>query len=113
MGNGLGLIFGPLLFFVGLARGVLVAGHPAAQFGCSAIRDAAALGLINISSLFGLLKSLVTLPANWEVLEILGFTMRPVIYSLNWWSTVSVAGYIEAAAEIAVCYSSGGLGVSR
>jgi hypothetical protein len=109
MGQGLGLIFGPFLFFTGLAKGVLAAGHPLARFGCSTVQEAVSLGLIDASSFYGLLKALVTLPGQVDVLEKLGFNLRPPIYSLNWWGTVSVAGYVEGAAEITVCYASGEL----
>jgi hypothetical protein len=109
MGHAVGLLCWPLLLFVGTAKGVLLGGHPARQFGCAVIHDAVAAGLLDVSSVYHLGLALVSLPWNYHLLEMLGFSFAPPVYNLNWWGTVSLAAYIEAGGEVVRCYVSGSL----
>lgn len=57
MGMAIGFYIGPLLFATGLAKGVLLGGHPIPQIGCELIQRAVAAGLIDVSTLWALTKS--------------------------------------------------------
>jgi hypothetical protein len=114
IGSIVGLFLWPILCAAGIAKGVLIGGSATAETSCIAISNLAAAGVLDVSSLTSLVWQLVTIAANFKLLEALGFEMAPPFYSLNWWGTVSFAGYIEAGVEITSCYASGALnGIGR
>lgn len=109
IGSIVGFFLWPMLCAAGIARGVLIGGSAMAEASCIAVSNLAAAGLLDVSSLTSLVWELVTIAWDFKLLEALGFELAPPFYSLNWWGTVSFAGYIEAGIEITSCYASGAL----
>ncbi|MFF0947463.1 hypothetical protein ACFYE9_07275 [Rhizobium leguminosarum] len=109
IGTALGLLCWPLLFAAGLAKGALASGYPAVEMTCSVIREAAASGLLDVSTAYNVAWEIVSIFYNVKLFEALGFQMFPPFYSLNWWGVTSLAAYVEVGAEVAGCYASGAL----
>lgn len=109
IGGFLGLLFGPLLYAVGIAKGILTAGDERYQIGCSVLKRVAETGLLDFSSLLQFVWSLIKVFFSFEVLEKLGYKMIPEIFSFNWWTSITLTSRVIVGGEMLACYASGSL----
>lgn len=109
IGGFLGLLFGPLLYTVGIAKGILTAGDERYQVGCSVLKRVAETGLLDFSSLLQFVWSLIKVFFSFEILEKLGYEMIPEIFSFNWWASITLTSRMIVGGEMLACYTSGSL----